>query len=229
MPIAHPAVYCTYTYAPARLVVGMLGGPGPGLWWIVTCFGVNLNSSNDTAIVWLSIPGGSYANGRAPFAAAQEAVSSITLPLPVIRTNPANTTFVNLPTWFWIDSSVWRHFSATARTGAAVATAVAAPVSVTFSTGDGASFVCSGGGTPYTTGKPSSSRDTTCSHVYESSSLGQPTKDGDPDNAAFEVKASITWSITWTMDGTMTGSLPAIVTTSDSSLRVAQIESVEDS
>ncbi len=228
-PIAHRSVYCTYIYAPERLVVGKLGGPGPGLWWIVTCFGDNLNSSNDSAIVWLSVPGGSHSNGRAPFVAAQQAVSSITLPLPLVRTNPSNTTFVNLQTWFWIDPSVWRAFFATARSGGSVALAVATPIAVSISTGDGATLECSGGGTPYFAAAPSSSSSTTCWHIYRSSSVGQPTEGGDPNSAAFQVRATITWSITWTMNGTMTGSLPPITTTSDSSLRVAEIQSVQDS
>jgi hypothetical protein len=228
-PVEHPSVYCTYTYPSLHLVAGLMGGPGPGIWWIVTCFGDNLNSSDDSAIIWLSVPGGSDANGRAPFLLAQKAVSSITLPLPLIRTNPSTTTFVNLQTWFWIDSSVWREYSATARSGESVATAVASPVAVTFSAGDGTSFSCSRGGTPYVQGNLNSSRNTTCAHTYRSSSAGEPTSDDDADAAAFPVTAIITWSITWTMDGTMIGSLPAITTTSESNLRVAQIESVEDS
>jgi hypothetical protein len=227
-PFEHPSVYCTYTYPSLRLVAGLMGGPGPGLWWIVTCFGDNLNSRDDRAIIWLSVPGGSDSNGRAPFPLAQKAVSSITLPLPLIRTNPSTTTFVNFQTWFWIDTSVWREYSATARSGQSVATAVAMPVAVTFSTGDGDSFSCSGGGTPYVQGKPLSSQ-TTCAHTYRSSSAGEPASDGDPNDSAFPVTATITWSITWTMDGTMIGSLPPITTTSNSNLRVAQIESVEDS
>lgn len=222
-----PLVYCSYTAAPVSLFAGLLAPKGErGVWWIVTCHGDHLNASDDTALVWLSETAGSHANGRAPFALAQRAVSSMTLPLPIIRTNPPGSTFVNLQTWFWIDPSVWRTQSATARSGGSFATAVATPVQVTFSAGNGTRFVCSDGGETYVLSKPATTQSSHCSYAYPTSSAGQPTLDGDSNDAAFQVTASITWSISWAFDSTMTGSLPPITTSASLRLRVEQIESV---
>lgn len=225
-PTELPLVYCSYTAAPLRLVAGFIGGLTPGVWWIVTCFGDHLNAKNDTAIVWLADTAGTHANGQAPFAIAQTAVSFMTLPLPIIRTNPDTSTFVNLQTWFWIDPSAWHTQSATARSGGSFATAIATPIQVTFSAGNGTSFVCRGGGTPYSPSAPTSGSSTRCSYTYPTSSAGQSTPDGDTNDAAFQVTASITWSISWTFDSTMTGSLPPITTSASSRLRVEQVESV---
>jgi len=162
-----------------------------------------------------------------PRSVALMAARSITLPSPVIGTNPSSFSVVNLPTWLWIDPSIWHRFSATATAGSVSATAVAAPQSVTWSMGDGQVAVCDGNGTSYRIGVPANDQSTGCSYTYRRSSIGQPSADGYPNDGAFPVTATITWAVSWTSTGALGGGvLPTLQTTSSISIRVEQVESV---
>ena len=107
------------------------GGPLPGEWLLYGCPGVDLGLFNSQGIVWMNVVWVTYVSSKpATVNVAEHAESTITLPLPVINTNPSGTTFVNLPTWFWVSPSVWHPFAATARAGGITATATATPVQV---------------------------------------------------------------------------------------------------
>ena len=67
--------------------------------------------------------------------------------------------------------------------GGVSATAVAHPVEVTWTTGDGGQVACAGPGAAYDPGLPSGGQGSTCTHTYLRTSLGQPSPDGDPDDA----------------------------------------------
>ena len=206
-----------------------VGGPLPGEWLLYGCPGFDLGLVNSKGIVWMNMVWVTYARPLAvTLQAAEQAESAITLPSPVIETNPAGTAFVNLSTWFWVSSSVWRPFTATATAGGVTSSATATPIRVEFSTGDGGSVTCDGAGTAYDRSEPSSAQTTACSHIYHSSSVNEQSPDGNPNNAAYTVTATITWSVTWQAIGAPGGgSLPAVTTTSTARLRVEQIESVE--
>jgi hypothetical protein len=219
---------CTYVVAAPSMVVGFVAGTGPGAWYVVACSGDGLNPSDDRVIAWIANTAGAVRHSRAPLAAAEKAASSMTLPSPSVQTDPSGSAVVNLPTWLWINSSIWRQWSATARAGGVVATATATPVRVVFRTGDGGTVVCDGPGDPYDVNGPTAQH-TYCSHTYRSSSAGEPDTDGNPNQAAFQVTATITWDVTWSTGGSASaGVLPALTTTSTARLRVEQIESVLD-
>jgi hypothetical protein len=163
-----------------------------------------------------------------PQALAEQAAESITLPAPSISTNPASYSVVNLPTWLWVDPAAWHPLMASASAGGVTATAVAAPSTVTWSMGDGGTVVCSGPGTPYNINQPADDQQTNCSYTYRQSSLGQPSSDGDPNDGAFEVAATITWSVAWTATGAPGGgTLPGLKTSSTVPVRVEQVESID--
>jgi hypothetical protein len=108
------------------------------------------------------------------------------------------------------------------------ATVTAAPVSVTWNMGDGGQpEVCSGPGEPYQPSLPSIQQGTLCSYTYKRSSFGQPTPDGNPNDAAYPIVATIEWSVSWTSSVGQGGSLPPLYTSSSAHRRVEQIESVE--
>lgn len=221
---------CIYEPAPPDVAQAFgVGGPLPGEWLLFGCPGFDLGLANSDGIVWMNVVWVTYAVPRAlSTRAAEQAESSITLPSPVIETNPSGASFVNLSTWFWISSSVWRPFTATASAGGVSATATATPVRVEFSTGDGGSVTCQGPGTPYDRSEASSAQTTACSHIYRSSSANQQSPDGNPNDAAYLVTATITWSVTWEAVGAPGGGILAPMTTSSTArLRVEQIESVE--
>jgi hypothetical protein len=134
---------------------------------------------------------------------------------------------VDLATWFWLDPSIWRAESVTATAGPVSATAVARPIAVVWTTGDGGRVVCDGPGTAYVVSLPAASQNTACSYDYPDTSAGQLTLDGDPDDGMYVVTATVEWSVSWSSIGVAGGgSLPTLYTSSSSLLRVVQVESV---
>ncbi len=216
---------CTYVKLVLNDEGGIApGGPTPGSWYSVTC---NNGSTGATLIQTEWIPDQSSPATPAvdPRALALEAERSLGLPSPAINFNPPGSSVVNLPTWLWIDRSIWHAYSVTASAGPVSATAVATPMFVTWTTGDGSSVSC-GPGVPYDSSKPASQQTTSCAHAYRFSSAGQPSPDGNPDDGAFVVSAVISWSVQWTAQGAPGGGpLPVLATSSSTRLRVEQVES----
>jgi hypothetical protein len=127
----------------------------------------------------------------------------------------------------WIDPSIWHPFSVTATAGSVSATAVATPESVTWQMGDGGVEVCHGPGRPFDLALPAQQQTTVCDYLFRSSSAGQPSPDGDPDDAAYTVHATVNWAVSWTAKGAPgSGVLPSLTTGGTASVRVVQIESV---
>jgi hypothetical protein len=208
------------------------GGPTPGGWYSVTCID-RLNGASTTQTEWIpsaaasppSVPQGSP--GTDPRGLALQAENSLRLPAPDLHFNPAFSSVVNLPTWLWIGPSIWHPLSVTATAGSVSATAVATPVSVTWETGDGGQVVCGGPGRPFDFAVSAQEQETGCQHTYWASSIGQPSPDGNPDDAAYRVRATVTWSVSWAAVGVSgQGVLPPLTTAALAAVRVVQVESV---
>lgn len=221
---------CLYEPAPPYVQTEFgAGGPLPGQWLVFGCPDFDFGLFNSEGTVWMNVVWVTYAMPEAAaLELAERAESSVVLPSPPINTDPSGSTFVNLPTWFWVSPSVWHPFTATAHAGRIAATATATPVQVVFFTGDGGSVTCKGPGTVYDRSESSSEQTTACVHAYKSSSVSQPSPNGNPNDATYVVEATITWDVTWTAAGAPGGgTLPPLTTTSTARLRVEQIESVE--
>jgi hypothetical protein len=94
--------------------------------------------------------------------------------------------------------------------------------------GDGGVVTCSGPGVAFDTADPSANPSTYCSYRYFESSAGQPSPDGDTNQAAFTVRATVNWSVSWTATGASGGGvLPPLTTAAAAQLRVEQVESVD--
>ena len=166
------------------------------------------------------------------FPAGAQAASELQLPTPTLTLSPSTTGYVNLAEWLWITSSMWHPLSTTAQAcnagGCVAATATATPSYVTWDTGDGSMFTCNGPGTPYDPSLPATSQSTTCEHTYATSSAGQSSPDGNPNDAAFAITATITWTVAWAGPNGSAGALSSLTTRGVTSLKVAQIESVNN-
>ena len=78
----------------------------------------------------------------------------------------AGASVVNLATWLWIDPAIWHSYYGDRLSGSVSATAVATPVWVGWSMGDGGSVVCHGPGTPFDPDEPAvSAVDAVCVHL----------------------------------------------------------------
>jgi len=217
---------CTYSILALNNQGGFPpGGPQPGAWYSVTCDDI-ATGAQVTQTVWIT-NSPAAAPPVDPRVLALQAEDAMTLPAPVIHLDPSGSSVVGLATWLWVDPSVWHDYSVTATAGAVSATAVARPVGVTWSTGDGGSVTCGGPGVVYDLALPSAWQGTYCSHTYSRTSIGLPTPDGDPDHGQFAVAASIEWAVSWTAVGAAGGGpLPPLYTSSSTPLRVVQIESL---
>jgi hypothetical protein len=150
---------------------------------------------------------------------ALDAVSSVLIDAPVIRTSPAETgrLYVRVPTWLWVEAEWWQGYEATASTGRVTSTVRAVPVSVSWSPGDGTTVSCSGPGTAW---RPGQAEDATRgSHTYTSTSLGRP---GD----SFQLSATVALDVTWTSNLGESGTLDPISRSSSRSVEVGEIQAV---
>jgi hypothetical protein len=129
-----------------------------------------------------------------PAVVAQQALSKLPLPSPVIEMAPPTTQdqLVNVSTWLWIDPGAWQPLSATATAGPVSATASAAPAEVVWQMGDGNSVTCHGPGTPYDSSNPNAT--TNCSYTWSQSSTDQP-------GGAYQVTVTVYYQVTWAAAG----------------------------
>jgi len=218
---------CTSTYLALNNEGGFPpGGAQPGAWYSVTCVDV-ASGAQVTQTVWVTGAAPAPTPQVDPRTLALQAENSIQLPRPTLGTNPAGTSVVDLRTWLWINPSIWHGASVTATAGAVSATAVAEPVSVRWTTGDGGQLVCPGPGSAYAWWLPASVQSTGCAYEYLRTSAGQPALDGNPDHGTYVVTATVEWAVSWTSTGIAGGgSLPTLLTSDAALLRVVQVESV---
>jgi hypothetical protein len=158
-----------------------------------------------------------------PAVLAEQASKFVGAPAPAIQFNPPAGAdhLVNLESWLWVDPATWGQRSATASVPNETATVVATPLEVTWDMGDGTKVTCRGPGVPYNAARPPDSQHTTCSHTYQRSSAGQPGQ-------RYAVSATTTWALRWTATGVVTtsGTLPPLLRTSTTSLRVAEAQAI---
>ena len=154
-----------------------------------------------------------------PAALAQQALQSVQIAPPAIRTSPEESgrLYVQIPTWLWIDSSWWQPYTATAQAGRVWSTVTARPVSVTWGTGDGGSEVCRGPGGAWAPGVDEDAGNRT--HTYRRSSASA-------DGGTFDLSATVRLEITWTSNAPFGGTLPAITRTSTLDVEVGEIQAI---
>jgi len=225
---------CTYSSLVLNDEGGFApGGPTPGGWYSVTCINSQTGASTtQTERITAQAPSAAAPSSATPTVdprtVALEAEASLQLPAPSLHFNPSGTSVVNLSTWLWVGTSIWHTYSVTASVGSVSATAVAVPRSVTWTLGDGGVVTCAGPGRPFDPFQTVAEQATSCSYTYRTSSVGQPSPNGNPDDASFDVRAVVTWSVSWSAQGAPgQGALPALTTDAVVPVRVEQVESIE--
>lgn len=128
-----------------------------------------------------------------PAVLARRAVELLALPRPTPQMSMADSAYVGVPVWLWIDGGQADigPFSATATAGAAQVTATARLTTTVWSMGPpGAVVRCPGPGTPWT-GEPGPSPD--CGYTYAERSL--PARTGG--DGRWTVAVTGVWQVTW--------------------------------
>lgn len=153
---------------------------------------------------------------------AQRAYRFLPLPAPMIHTNPPPTgeQLVNLPTLLWADRATWGARRATASVPGLAVTVTAMPTTITWRMGDGGVVVCHGPGAPFNPRAVRQDQAGACSYSYRRASAGALA-------GRFAVTATTTWRITWTASGGAGGgTLPPLSRSSQTALRVAEVQAI---
>lgn len=151
------------------------------------------------------------------------------LPTPLPRIGPADTnpngwTFVQHPTFFWVDQTdgQWATVSATASAGAVSVTVHAEPVNVVVDPGDGgAPVTCAGAPVEVTVDNYDQTADQACSYRYRHSSAMAA------NGETYPVSLGIAWQVSWSSNTGEAGDLGSVTTTSPTRwLAVAEIQAI---
>lgn len=179
-----------------------------GGWFMVLC-SPDGKDPDSHGPVWIPA-GANTAPSLTPVQVAQIAHRRLRLPSPSIAASPSGTQLVHLPTWLWL-SEGWAPSSATASVPGVSVTAVAKPMSATWSMGDGSIVTCRGAGTPFRQGSDPKASSPDCGYTYRTSSAGQ----------AFPVTVTVRWTVTWAGAG-QSGTFPDLTTTDSAAFRVTE-------
>lgn len=150
------------------------------------------------------------------------------LPTPVPRVAPADWlpdrwTFVNNPTFFWLDQAQgqWATVTATAGVPGLTVTAQAVPERFVVHPGDGSRVVCQGAPPAYDRNRHSPDDFRGCAHQYVDSSAMAP------NGETFPLTVDIVWHASWSATNGESGDLGYVSTTSEVRwLPVAEIQAV---
>ena len=184
-------------------------------WYWVTC--PDETGGEYTDLVPVPVPDPTPVD---PTILRDEAVDTLVLPGPTIGTSPSGDQIVHVETWLWIDGAIWQPHEQSATAGAVTATVTAAPSRVAWDLGNGDTIVCNGPGSPYDPATAAEDQTTDCSYTYTSSSAGRP---GD----AYQLSATVEWSVRWTVSGAAGGgALPALFTSAPTTVRVAELQAL---
>jgi hypothetical protein len=191
----------------------------PGVWYQTDC------GTGPTGVLGSPIFA-SFAPAAKPSAApavdpavlAQQAVSTLNLPRPVLGLSPAAFQVVRVPTWLWVDPVVWKPVTSTVSVPGTTVTATATPESVDWLLGDGTEVVCRGPGTPYRPGGDPAAASPDCGHTYLVPSAGEP-------GGMFAVTARIHWSVAWHGGGRQ-GAFPDLVSAATRGVRVVEVQAL---
>ena len=150
---------------------------------------------------------------------ARKALSSFTIPDPVVVMAPPGPSFVNFKTWLAVRD--WAPVSATASLGAISSTITGVPQRVTWEMGppDG-TVICDGPGRRYDPNVPDELQDTDCGYTYRRSSAGIGA-----DNA-YSASVTVTYYVTWTSSDGTSGAIGPVSRSTDFSVRVAEIQAI---
>ena len=205
-------IACSYQHLPADEAADLdLVSPHPGQrgdWFYHPCQGGDGRTMRQwQGPVWLAFPAAGPAPLIDPGALAQEAYRLLPIPTPRLATNPpaSRPQLVHVPTWLWVDRATWGARTATVSVPGESVTATATPRQVIWSMGDGQTVLCDGAGVPYQASRGPDGQQSTCAHIYERGSAGEPADQ-------FQVNATVTWLVTWNAVGIApaSGQLPPL-------------------
>ena len=225
---------CLWQQIPETPTQLALLGAAPGSTvYQVLCYTAGVSGPTSTNTVVLPPGASPPAPGLSAATLGAQAVAKLPFPTvaaasaPGAQGRPFPQTYVNFPTFLWVDNAQWVVLSATANDGFKSVTATATPQYVTWGMGDGHQIICNGPGVAWHTGIESSY----CSYTYATSSAHQPQVGTDVNDRPYTVSTRVTYQVTWTCTGQCGGQDAGTVgavngPTTSSPLVVGEIQTV---
>lgn len=136
---------------------------------------------------------------------------------------PMDKMMVNVGTWFWVPSAVWKPLSVTAyiptAAGVIAVTTTATPKTLIYSPGDGRPSVsCTGPGKPWSRSDGDNAT-SPCMYTYRSASHTRASR-------TYNANMAVQWRVTWRSNLGLSGNLPSIRTGLNSSVRVLEMQAL---
>ena len=182
-------------------------------WWNVTCWrnGEPAYSYEFAVEVTPPVP---------PEAIRDVAAARLEPAPPNPETSPplARQTFVQVPTWLWLDSASWAPIEVTETRGLTTVTVRATPTQARWVMGDGGEVTCLGPGVEWVSG--ASEDDTDCAYTYLHSSYGEP-------EGRFEASVTVAWEFEWWINDVYQGVFGTVDVSTSFVVAVAEIQAVE--
>ena len=182
-------------------------------WWNVTCWRDGEPAYSYEFAVEVSPP-------VPPEAIRDVAAARLEPAPPDPETSPplARQTFVQVPTWLWLDPATWAPLEVTETRGLTTVTVRATPTQARWVMGDGGEVTCLGPGVAWVSG--ASEDDTDCTYTYLHSSYGQP-------GGRFEASVTVTWEFEWWINDVYQGTFGTVDVSTSFVVAVAEIQAVE--
>ncbi|MEX2652893.1 MAG: hypothetical protein WD473_10690 [Acidimicrobiia bacterium] len=155
-----------------------------------------------------------------PEAIRDVAAARLEPPQPDPETSPSLTsqTFVQVPTWLWLDPASWSPIEVSETRGLTTVTVRATPTHTRWVMGDGGGVTCDGPGVVWTSG--ASEEATDCSYMYEHSSYGEP-------EGRFEASVAVSWEFEWWINDVYQGVFGTVDLSAGFDVAVGEIQAVE--
>jgi hypothetical protein len=198
---------------PDEVVMFGLDPTGEYVWYDVICWRDGRNNIEIPIIVEITPP-------VAPEVIRDIAAARLEPPAPSPETSPplARQTFVQVPTWLWLDQASWSPVEVSTARGVTAVTVRATPTHARWVMGDGGGITCPGPGVAWSSG--ASEGDTDCSYTYEHSSYGEP-------EGRFEASVMVTWEFEWWINDVYQGGFGSVDLSVPFGVQVAEIQAVE--
>lgn len=182
-------------------------------WWNVTCWRDAESAYSYEFAVEVTPP-------VPPEAIRDVAAARLEPPPPSPETSPplARQTFVQVPTWLWVDPATWAPIEVTETRGLTAVTVRATPTHARWLMGDGGGATCSGPGVVWVSGL--SEDDTDCSYTFLHSSYGEL-------GGRFEASVTVTWEFEWWINDVYQGVFGTVDLSARFGVAVGEIQAVE--
>lgn len=141
-------------------------------------------------------------------------------PPPSPATSPSldAMTYVQLPTWLWLNEAEWVSITESETQGFTTVVVTATPVEATWTMGDGNEVVCAGPGVAWERGLAEDATD--CAYIYRSSTYGEPA-------GRFSAEVSVLWVFEWWINDRPQGEFGDLALSTGFEVAVAEIQAVE--